>query len=231
MTNDEDRAPEGVQDSERASERHEEVQETAGTAEAPSILEQLGGISGLVASVLPVLVLVPVNSQRGLTPALMAAVGVSILVFAWRMVRRETVMPAVSGLMGVGICALIAWLLGDARGYFAYGIWYSLVAGIVFVASVLVRWPLVAVIWKGINGSGMNWRGNRVAVRVYSLATLAWALVFFSRFVVQQWLYVQEDAVGALGVARILMGLPLTAIVVLVTVWAVRKADASERAE
>lgn len=231
MTNDEDRAPEGVQDSERASERHEEVQETAGTAEAPSILEQLGGISGLVASVLPVLVLVPVNSQWGLTPALMAAVGVSILVFAWRMVRRETVMPAVSGLMGVGICALIAWLLGDARGYFAYGIWYSLVAGIVFVASVLVRWPLVAVIWKGINGSGMNWRGNRVAVRVYSLATLAWALVFFSRFVVQQWLYVQEDAVGALGVARILMGLPLTAIVVLVTVWAVRKADASERAE
>ncbi|WP_339995614.1 DUF3159 domain-containing protein [Corynebacterium sp. USCH3] len=198
---------------------------------APTVLEQLGGLSGLVASVLPVLVLVPVNSRWGLAPALVAAVAVSVGVFLWRLSRRETLMPAVSGLMGVGICALIAWLLGDAKGYFAYGIWYSLVAGIVFVVSVLVRWPLVAVIWHGVNGSGHRWRGNRTAVRVYSLATCAWAVVFFGRFVVQQWLYVQDDAVGALGVARIIMGLPLTAVVVLVTVWAVRRASASEAAE
>lgn len=225
MTRDDIRATDDVDDT-----GHSGQSGPTDTPEAPSILEQLGGLSGLVASVLPVLVLVPVNSQWGLTPALLAALGVSVLVFAWRLLRRETVMPAVSGLLGVGLCALIAWLVGDARGYFAYGIWYSLVAGIVFVGSVLVRWPLVAVIWKGINGSDMRWRGNRTAVRVYSLATMAWAAVFFSRFVVQQWLYVQEDAVGALGVARILMGLPLTAVVVLVTVWAVRKANAAEQA-
>lgn len=225
MTRDDIRATDDVDDT-----GHSGQSGPTDTPGAPSILEQLGGLSGLVASVLPVLVLVPVNSQWGLTPALLAALGVSVLVFAWRLLRRETVMPAVSGLLGVGLCALIAWLVGDARGYFAYGIWYSLVAGIVFVGSVLVRWPLVAVIWKGINGSDMRWRGNRTAVRVYSLATMAWAAVFFSRFVVQQWLYVQEDAVGALGVARILMGLPLTAVVVLVTVWAVRKANAAEQA-
>lgn len=225
MTRDDIRATDDVDDT-----GHSGQSGPTDTPEAPSILQQLGGLSGLVASVLPVLVLVPVNSQWGLTPALLAALGVSVLVFAWRLLRRETVMPAVSGLLGVGLCALIAWLVGDARGYFAYGIWYSLVAGIVFVGSVLVRWPLVAVIWKGINGSDMRWRGNRTAVRVYSLATMAWAAVFFSRFVVQQWLYVQEDAVGALGVARILMGLPLTAVVVLVTVWAVRKANAAEQA-
>ncbi|MDN6511546.1 MAG: DUF3159 domain-containing protein [Corynebacterium sp.] len=196
----------------------------------PTVLEQLGGLSGLVASVLPVLVLVPVNSRWGLTAALIAAVAVSVVVFLWRLARKEPLMPAVSGLMGVGICAVIAWWLGDAKGYFAYGIWYSLVAGIVFLGSVVVRWPLVAVIWNGVNGSGHRWRSNRTAVRVYSIATLAWSVVFFGRFVVQQWLYVQDDAVGALGVARIIMGLPLTAVVVLVTVWAVKKADASERA-
>ncbi|MDN5684632.1 MULTISPECIES: DUF3159 domain-containing protein [Corynebacterium] len=204
----------------------EESEETA----APTVLEQLGGLSGLVASVLPVLVLVPVNSRWGLAPALIAAVAVSVLVFLWRLARKETLMPAVSGLMGVGLCAVIAWLLGDAKGYFAYGIWYSLVAGIVFIVSIVVRWPLVAVIWHGINGSGHRWRSNRTAVRAYSLATFAWSVVFFGRFIVQQWLYVQDDAVGALGVTRIIMGLPLTAVVVLVTVWAVRKANASERA-
>lgn len=206
-------------------------EDTVDTEDAtPTVLEQLGGLSGLVASVLPVLVLVPVNSRWGLTAALIAAVAVSVVVFLWRLARKETLMPAVSGLMGVGICAVIAWWLGDAKGYFAYGIWYSLVAGIVFLGSVVVRWPLVAVIWNGVNGSGHRWRSNRTAVRVYSIATLAWSVVFFGRFVVQQWLYVQDDAVGALGVARIIMGLPLTAVVVLVTVWAVKKADSSERA-
>ena len=68
-------------------------------------------------------------------------------------------------------------------------------------------------------------------MRAYTVATLAWAIVFFARFIVQQWLYNQDDAVGALGVTRILMGLPLTAVVVLVTVWAVRPAGRSERGE
>lgn len=233
MTDDDGRTPDSADadadDTVDADTVDAEAAAEPGEAGPPTVLEQLGGLSGLLASVLPVLVLVPVNSKWGLGPALGAAVGVSVLVFIWRMLRRETLMPAVSGLIGVGICALIAWLLGDAKGYFAYGIWYSLGAGIVFVISVLVRWPLVAVIWKGINGDGQRWRGNRVAVRAYSVATLAWAVVFFARFVVQQWLYVQDDAVGALGVTRILMGLPLTALVILVTVWAVRKADASEK--
>jgi hypothetical protein len=200
----------------------------SGSDAEQSVLDQLGGLSGLIATVIPVLVLVPVNARWGLAAALWSAVGVSVLIFLWRLVRRETVMPAVSGLLGVGVCALIAWFTGDAKGYFAYGIWYSLVAGIAFVISVLVRWPLVGLIWKGVNGDPRRWRTNRTAVRAYTVATLAWAVVFFARFIVQQWLYGQDDSVGALGVARILMGLPLTAVVVAVTVWAVRVADRAE---
>jgi hypothetical protein len=201
---------------------------TDGAAGEPTLLDQLGGLSGLLSTVIPVLVLVPVNAKWGLGPALWSAVGVSVVIFVWRLARRETVMPAVSGLLGVGLCALIAWFTGDAKGYFAYGIWYSLVAGIVFVLSVVVRWPLVGLIWKGVNGDPRRWRTSRTSVRVYSLATLAWAVVFFARFIVQQWLYGQDDAVGALGVARIAMGLPLTAVVVAATVWAVRVADRAE---
>ena len=51
-----------------------------------------------------------------------------------------------------------------------------------------------------------------------------WALVFFARFVVQRWLY-DEDQVGWLAVARLGMGYPLMAIALLATVWAVRRAD------
>ncbi|WP_297009076.1 DUF3159 domain-containing protein [uncultured Corynebacterium sp.] len=186
---------------------------------------------GMVSTVIPVLVLVPVNAKWGLGPALIAAVAVAVVIFVWRLARRETLMPAVSGLTGVGLCAVIAWLTGDAKGYFAYGIWYSLVAGIVFTVSTVLRWPLVGLIWHGINGEPQRWRSSRTGVRVYTVATLAWAVVFFARFIVQQWLYTQDDAVGVLGVTRIIMGLPLTAVVVLITVWAVRTAGRDERGE
>lgn len=200
---------------------------TAHEEQPGTILEQMGGLSGLVSSTLPVLVLVPVNSRFGLMPALGAALGVALLVLIWRIARKENLQPAISGFIGVAFCAAIAWFMGDAKGYFAYGIWYSLVAGIAFLISVAVRWPLVGLIWRGINGEDQRWRTNRGAVRAFNIATLAWAVVFLARFGIQQWLYVQ-DATDALGYTRIAMGWPLTAVVVLITVWAVRSANKAQ---
>lgn len=192
-----------------------------------TLLEQMGGLSGLFSSTLPVLVLVPINSKWGLTPALIAAVGTALAIFVWRLVRKESLQPAVSGLLGVAFCAAIAWFMGDAKGYFAYGIWYSLVAGCAFVISVVVRWPLVGVIWRGINGEDQRWRTNRRAVKAFNIATLSWAVIFLARFGVQQWLYSSASA-SALGYTRIAMGWPLTAVVLLVTVWAVKTANRAE---
>jgi hypothetical protein len=46
---------------------------------------------------------------------------------------------------------------------------------------------------------------------------------FLARFVVQYWLY-EAQQTALLGVARLAMGLPLTAIAALVTIWAIRRA-------
>lgn len=193
----------------------------------PTLLEQMGGLSGLVASTLPILVLIPVNNRWGLLPALAAALGVALLVAVYRLVRKENMQPAISGLFGVAIGAAIAWYTGDAKGYFLYGIWVSLVFGIVFVASILFRWPAVGVIWRGINGEDMSWRSHKVALRMYDLATLAWAVVFFSRFIVQNTLY-NDDATNTLAAVKLIMGWPLTGLVTLVTIWAVRRANAAQ---
>ena len=76
------------------------------------------------------------------------------LVLVWRLVRRESVQPAVSGFIGVGICALIAWLVGAAKGYFLLGIWMSLLWAAVFGLSILIRRPVVGYIWSWVNGHG-----------------------------------------------------------------------------
>nr|WP_319455205.1 MULTISPECIES: DUF3159 domain-containing protein [unclassified Mycobacterium] len=189
-----------------------------------ALLEQMGGFSGLIYSSLPVVVFVPVSTLFGLVPAISAALGVAVLVLVWRLIRRESLQPAISGFFAVGISALIAWWVGESRGFFAYGIWSSLVYAAVFVTSVLIRRPLVGYAWGSLSGHGHDWRSVRRAVLVFDVATCAWALVFAARFVVQYHLY-DADEVGWLGVARISMGWPLTAVAALVTFLAIRAAQ------
>ncbi len=193
-------------------------------SKAHAVLEQMGGISGLIYSSLPVVAFVPVSQLFGLTPAIVAALGVAALILVWRLIRRESVQPAISGFFGVGICALIAYVMGESKGYFLLGIWSSLLWAAVFTVSVLIRRPVVGYVWGWVNGHDRGWRAVRKAVLAFDIATLVWVLVFASRFVVQQHLY-DADQAGWLGVARISMGWPLTALAALVTYLAIRAAQ------
>lgn len=194
------------------------------------MLGQMGGVSGLIYSALPVMVLVPVSTAFGLLPALIAALSVAAGILIWRLVRRDSVKPALAGFLGVGISALIAWLVGASKGYFLLGIWTSLIWATVFGLSVLIRRPIVGYVWSWVNGHDRSWRRSRRAVLAFDAATLTWVLVFGARFVVQHHLY-DADRTGWLGVARIAMGWPLAAIGALVTYLAIRAAQRALHAD
>lgn len=191
---------------------------------ANAVLDQMGGISGLIYSSLPVVVFVPVSTTLGLLPAIGAALAVAALILVWRLARHESVQPAISGFFGVGISALIAYIVGESKGYFLLGIWMSLFWAVVFALSVVIRRPVVGYIWALVNSHDRAWRQVRRAVLAFDIATVVWVLVFTSRFVVQQHLY-DANQTGWLGVARIAMGWPLTAVAALVTYLAIRAAQ------
>jgi len=204
--------------------------ETAEEGRKPTLLEQMGGVAGLIYSSVPVLVFVGVYvPSHSLAAAIWASVGSAVAILILRLVRREPIQPAISGLFSAGVAALIAYWTGSARGYFLLGIWTSLLYGGVFLASVAVRYPLAGVLWSTLNGTGMGWRADRMGRRYYNIATAVWAVVFAARFVVQNWLFAINQ-VGWLAFARLAQGWPLTAIGALVTVWAVRKADLRQKA-
>jgi hypothetical protein len=138
-------------------------------------------------------------------------------------VRKQPILPAISGVLGVAIAAFIAYRTGEAKDFFLFGIWASLVYGGVFLLSVVIRWPLVGVIWSTLEGHGTRWRSDKPSLLAYDLATLTFVAVFAARFIVQRWLY-EEDLTGWLAFARLAMGYPLFAAALVVTVWAVRKA-------
>ena len=186
----------------------------------PTIWEQSGGVSGMIDSGLPVVVFVIANAIGGLTAGIVAAVAAAVLICALRLARRQPVTQAVGGLFGVGIAAFIAHRSGSAGGYFLLGIWSYLLYGGVALLSILVRWPLVGLIWEGVNGRGTGWRHDRSLVRRYDLATSVWVVVFAVRYLVQNAL-LDREAIGWLAFARIAMGYPLWILGIVVSVWIV----------
>ena len=190
---------------------------------SPTLLEQMGGVPGIVASTIPVAVFVVVNIASTLQPALIAALAAGVAIAIWRIARKQPLQPAVSGLFGVGIAAFIAYRTGEARGFYLPGLIYSALFAVAFLVSVLVRWPLAGVIWHGINGHGHGWRQDPRLLRAYTLASLLWTLVFVARLVVQGLLYNAEEETW-LGIARLAMGYPLVGVALLGTIWAVRRA-------
>ena len=197
---------------------------------AHAVLDQMGGISGLIYSSLPVVAFVRVSSAFGLVPEIVSALAVAALILVWRLIRRDSIQPAISGFFGVGVCALIAYFVGESKGYFLLGIWTSLLWAVVFTLSVLIRRPVVGYVWGWVNSHDRGWRDVRRAVLAFDIATMFWVAVFASRFVVQHHLY-DADQTGWLGVARIAMGWPLTAVAALVTYLAIRVAQRAVHAQ
>jgi hypothetical protein len=192
---------------------------------SPTLLDRMGGVSGLVSASVPTFAYVIANAIAGLDAAVVVAVGASVGLIVLRKLRKEPIQPAVSGLLGVVVAALIAFYSGSAEGYFLPGIWASLVMAVVFAVSVLVRRPLVGVVWNLLTSADarLSWHTDKVALRVFDIATVAFVAVFVARFVVQYWLYGVGSA-GWLAFARIAMGYPLLGLALLVSYWAVRRA-------
>lgn len=209
--------------------------EASGTGEQPiqprqTLLEQMGGVAGLVYSAVPVVVFVLVNAFTGLMPAIWAAIGVAVVIGVVRLVRKEPLQPAISGVLVVAVCSFIAYRSGQAKGFFLLGIWTSLLYGGAFLVSIVLRWPLVGAAWSLLNGQGFAWRRSRRALLSYDVATLTWVVVFGAKFVVQRWLY-DTNQTGWLAFARIAMSYPLTVLALIVTVWAIRRAAQSSGAQ
>jgi hypothetical protein len=176
----------------------------------------------MVYSTVPVVVFVVVNALVSLGIALLVSVATAGAIALFRLLRREPLQPAISGLFGVAIGAFLAHRSGQARDFFLLGIWYSGALAVVFAGSTLVRWPLAGVIWHGLNGDGHGWRSDRPLRRAYTLATLLWAVMFAVKFAAQRWLY-EANEPGWLAVAKI-AGYALTGVALLGTLWAVRRA-------
>lgn len=182
--------------------------------DAKSLLAAMGGWQGILESITPgfiFIIIFAISAQP--TLAVLWAVAASVAFILVRLLRRKPLIGAVSGLIGVG---LAAWLAlrdgGQTRDYFLTGFVTNLAYLVPLAVSVLIRWPLVGVLMGLVLREGTSWRKNKLEMRVFTAATLVWVALFAGRLLVQYPLYLANN-LGALGVARLVMGLPLYAMV------------------
>ena len=191
----------------------------------PALADAIGGPLGIAETSLPAVAFVVTYAASGsnTNAAAGVAVALALVLAVARLVKRESPRHALSGLIGVGIAALVAARSGRAEDFFLPGLLLNAVYAAAFVVSIVVRRPLVGVLVGQLDGSGSRWRADPARVVAFRRASWMWAGLFGLRLAVQVPLYL-AGAVVALGIARTAMGLPLFALGIWLTWLLVRRA-------
>lgn len=186
------------------------------------ILAAFGGTKGLIDSGLPALIfLVVFNFIGDVKTSAYFALAFSLIVTLIRLVKRETIQHAISGVIGVAFCAWLANRSGKAEDFYLPGLWTNAIYGSAYLISVIARWPVAGLLLGPLLGENLKWRKDPARRAVYSRATLIWVGLFAARLVVQYPLYLTGN-VNVLGTARLIMGYPLFILAAWLT-WQVVK--------
>ena len=173
------------------------------------VMDALGGTKGLIDSGLPsILFLITFNLAHNLTIAGFSAVIVAVVLGIVRLIMKDTVQHAVSGLLGVLICAYLANRTGNPSDFYIPKLLTNLGYGSAYLIGNLVGWPILGVILGPLLGENFLWRKDPVRKKAYIRASWIWVGMFFIRIAVQYPIYLSGN-VNLLGTVNLAMGYPL----------------------
>lgn len=203
------------------------------------VLAAVGGVRGLCEALLPGLVFLvgytvltifaEFDQQAALFPSLAASVGLAVVFTALRFATKGQPTQAIAGFVGVALSAVLALITGDARDNYVLGFFTNGAYALALAISLVVRWPAIGLIVGFLMGDGVKWRAHRRRYRIAQVLTLAWVGFFLLRLLVQVPLYYAEN-VYALGATRLLMGVPMYALMLVLT-WLIVRAVYPSRSE
>lgn len=204
-------------------------------AERFDVASAVGGWRGVMESAAPTFVFVVVMAVRpsALVTALAASLAVSGAALAARLAQRQGLTQVLGGAVLALASAAWAWRSGEASNFYATGLLINAVWLAGCLLSLAVGRPLVGILmglWRAAAGGSARPGGGADADdavrsedaaraaehRRHRAATAVLAAMFALRLAVEVPLYLTGAAgVGALGVARLVLGLPLFAL----TAW------------
>ena len=190
-----------------------------------SVIDSMGGIRGIIESMLPGLLFVIcfVVTRNVQTTVIVSAV-IAVLQVIARLIQRQSLMGAISGLFSIAICLIWVWTSHQARDYYMMGFITNAVYGALLAISLIARVPALGLVIESIRkmpteNFGLwlhDWLDYKPLKRAYMYATALWIGVFALRLVLQVPLYLTNHVVW-LGTVRLIMGLPFWALAIWVS--------------
>lgn len=200
-------------------------------ADTTILANAIGGWRGAIDSGLPSIIFLAIYfaKRHDLSLALKYAVLAGLVLALIALVQRKSLQQVVSGLFGLALSAYITSRTGQAQNFFLPGIIRNAIYGLVFLVSVWAKRPILGYflgllrttesLKEAANGDDaatkpekVLWREDPALLRKYSTVTWVWTLMFLGRAAIMfpMWLV---HATGALGVASVVLGYPLFALV------------------
>ncbi|MGW3559697.1 DUF3159 domain-containing protein [Streptomyces sp. NPDC000963] len=160
-----------------------------------ALFEAFGGLRGMVETVLPGLLFVTIFTiNKDLKSSAIAALGVSLALVAVRLIRRDTVKHAFSGVFGVAFGVVFAMMTGNAKDFYLPGMLYTLGLALAYLVTAVAGIPLIGLILGPVFKENLSWRTrNPGRKKAYTKASLAWGLILLGKCAVLFPLYWWAD--------------------------------------
>ena len=173
------------------------------------IMGAFGGKKGLIDSGIPsIIFLLTFNIRKDLQEALIASIAVSAILTIIRLAMRDTVQHAISGFIGILICAWFANRTGNPSDLYIPKLLTNLGYGTLYLVTNLAGWPILGLMLGPILGENLLWRNHPERKRAYIQAGWLWVGMFFTRIAVQYPIY-KSGNLNLLGTVNLAMGYPL----------------------
>ncbi|QIJ65185.1 DUF3159 domain-containing protein [Streptomyces sp. JB150] len=174
-----------------------------------ALFEAFGGVRGTVETVLPGLLFVTIYTiNKNLNLSAIAALGVALLLVAVRLVMRDTVKHAFSGVFGVAFGVAFAMMTGEARDFYLPGMLYTLGLALAYIITAIAGVPLIGLILGPVFKENLSWRTrNPGRKKAYTKASWAWGLILLAKCAILFPLYWWAD-VTQLGWVLVALKIP-----------------------
>ncbi len=163
-------------------------------------------------ALVPPTVFLIVSNYFEISLAALLAIGISLSIGLFRLLRKQSASYAFGGLIGVSIAAGFAYFGGSVSNYYVPKIIGSL--GFVFVAliSLIFKKPMAAWVSHLTRGWELNWFWRADVRPAYMEVTLFWTIFAGLKSILETALYLKQDVAGLFFI-NTLLGMPMNIIV------------------
>ena len=186
------------------------------------LLKALGGWRGAVEAALPIIAFLVAfrtlpyaDTSSALRPAVGGAGVVMVAIVVLRLVQRQTLQYAFAGVVGLAVAAAFALATGDPNAIALPGILYNAALGVLYLVSMLVRWPAVGFLYGAVRQDLTGWRHEPGVVALFQKITGVLLVNYVLRVAIQLPLYLAAAPLEVQLGAKLALGWPLLGVSVI----------------